>query len=291
MSDGAWKPLSFDDEAASLEGPHEGVPVWLRESLWDWVDDHTWRMAGSAGFRARVFRRDLVLKIERVCRIHFEFVGTDLSSGRASMRVALQDPDKRLTVVDFLLATESTQEQRAALDAILLEAGSVWSVGLRRGAPGLVRRVSPALTAAAEEAIQEGHAGDRLAEAWNAAFGLSPDTSRAYSLAVKAIEDAAIPVVAPNDATTTLGKVIGQLKSDSRWSLPFQRDDRDVSSGQALTNILKTIWAGQVDRHGGVPEEASSVPIAVTQEAAEAAVVLAVALVHLFGTGKVAREG
>lgn len=290
MSNEAWKPLGFDDEAAGLEGPHEGVPSWLSASLWDWIDEHFWKMGGTAGFRIRVFKSDLARKIERVCRITISYTGDALEMGRVAVRNALLDVDKRLRVVDFLLAAESTPEQAAALDAILLEAGSVWSVGPRRGAIGLVRRVSPALTAAAEQAIVEGHAGDRLSEAWNAAFGLNPDPSRAFSLAVKAIEDAAIPIVAPNDATTTLGKVIGQIKSDNRWTLPFQRDDSEISSGQALVGVLKSVWAGQVDRHGGVADPASNTTAAVSQAAAETAVVLAVAVVHLFATEKVIRK-
>lgn len=289
MSNEAWTPLGFDDEAASLDGPHEGIPAWLDPSLWEWIDLRMTEWSGPVGQKRQYFRSDLARKIERICRINIPHTGRGHASGLAALRAVL-DVQKRLVVVDFLLANEANVLQQDALDLMLLEAGSVWSVGPRRGAPGLVRRVSPSLTAAAEQAVLEGHAGNRLAEAWSAAFGLSPDPSRAYALAVKAIEDAAIPVVAPRDSTTTLGKVIGQMKSDDRWTLPFQRDDTDVSSGKALTGILKAIWAGQVDRHGGVAADGSSSTTAITQEAAEAAVILAVAVIHLFTTDKVTRN-
>lgn len=288
MSDEAWRPLGFDDEAASLDGPHEGVPAWLAPSLWEWIDLRMTEWTGRVGYRRQYFRSDLARTIERVCRINIPYTGTAPDAGLAALRKALDD-EKRLVVADFLLANEADAHQQHELNTMLLEAGSVWSVGPRRGAPGLVRRMSPSLTAAAESVMLEGHAGDRLAEAWSAAFGLNPDPSRAYSLAVKAIEDAAIPVVAPRDSTTTLGKVIGQLKNDPRWTLPFQRDDTSVPSGQALTGILKAIWAGQVDRHGGVADQDSSSANAVTQEAAETAVMLAVAVIPLFTTGKVTR--
>jgi hypothetical protein len=131
-----------------------------------------------------------------------------------------------------------------------------------------------------------GHAGKRLAEAWGAAFGIAPNPSHAYSLAIKAVEDAAVPVVCPADATATLGKINAQLRNTGDWSLPLQREDLHATTGSTLLSMMKMLWAGQADRHGGHHDP----DLAITQEAAEIAVMTAATLVQWFTSGVVARR-
>lgn len=86
------------------------------------------------------------------------------------------------------------------MKSYLLDAGSVWTVAAAtKGKCYLVRRMPDGVAIAAKAAFQYPNGGKKLATAWEAAFGVNPDPTRAYSLAVKAVEDAAIPAVCPND--------------------------------------------------------------------------------------------
>jgi hypothetical protein len=130
-----------------------------------------------------------------------------------------------------------------------------------------------------------GAAGIKLAQAWERAFGVSPDPTGAYALAVRAAEDASIPVVVPNQTGATLGHVIGQLAVDGDWSLPLTREDADAPTSSLVLGTTKALWRGHHDRHGGGPGLPS-----VAQEEAETAVTLAVSLVQWFASGMVARR-
>ena len=90
-------------------------------------------------------------------------------------------------------------------------------------------------------------------------------------------------MVCPNDRTATLGKVIGIVNSGT-WKLPHLREDPNAPTHDVLVGMMRTIWVGQHDRHGG--PSPVGVP-AVTQPEAESAVMLAVTLVGWFETGKV----
>lgn len=165
-------------------------------------------------------------------------------------------------------------------------AGSAWRVGTRDGLPGLERRVPLGVQEAAEQVMRaSGSAGERLSEAWHAAFGVSPDPSRAYGLAIKAVEDALKPVVSPEDAQSTLGKMIGVIRGQAGWSLALQRASERAQPSDVLVAMLRTLWDGQVDRHGGDPAAAR-----ISQEAAETAVLLAVPLVYWFTSGRAYRS-
>ena len=76
---------------------------------------------------------------------------------------------------------------RDELERALVEGGSAWKIGGRDGLPGLERRVSEGVQSAAEQAmITPGHAGVRLSEAWHAVYGVNPNPTHAYAMAVKA---------------------------------------------------------------------------------------------------------
>lgn len=220
--------------------------------------------------------------------------------------------DKELVLTDYLLSIADLEKlggwehirkeiqggnnRLGRLETTLKEAGSKWTLGVRTaGKLGLVQRVPEGVQTAADETMRSsGHAGRRLAEAWGAAFGIEPDPAKAYGLAVKAVEDAALPKVSlkPNDHGT-LGSVIRVLNSAkydaADWTLGFQREDKHYSNGQTLVAMLKTLWSGQTDRHGGDHELVNGTVI--SQEAAESAVMLAVPLVQWFSSGFVVESG
>lgn len=132
---------------------------------------------------------------------------------------------------------------------------------------------------------RSGRAGVRLAKAWESLYGLTPDPSAAYSHAIKAVEDAAIPVVSPTKPTATFGSVLGQMEQQGDWKLPMDREHPKAASGETLIGMMRMIWHGQHDRHGGQP----SAPGNVSAEEAAVAVGLAVTLVSWFDAGLVVR--
>lgn len=286
--DEVWRPLGFEgDRRVAYDALVDGVQPWMFNSYWDWITGQFVEHRRSPNSRAtrRVFRASLLRDVERSCRIHVPYVGSDAASGMEAVIGAVRREGAELRLADYLLSRLATRDER--LDHILTESGSAWTVGHRAGKYGLVRRVPEGVQDALDAAVSRaGRAGARLSEAWGAVFGVSPDPSRAYALAVKAVEDAAIPVVSPLDRSATLGKIIAVVRDQGAWSLPMTREDSNFSSHTTLLAMMQTLWTGQSDRHGGDP--AREVP--VTQEAAEAAVLLAVPLVAWFSAGRVGRR-
>ncbi|MGF9660644.1 hypothetical protein AAIH25_02100 [Arthrobacter crystallopoietes] len=289
MTTEVWRPLGFDDSnAASYDALHDGVPDWMEESFWGWMKQRfTLTRRGAYSQNLRSFHLDRLREVERVCRVRVGYTGTALNEGMTFTRGKLRKLDMELVVADYLVAEHCSEHSQRELDIILRESGSKWRVGVRAGRPGLVQRVPEGVQAAADHVMSSaGHAGARLAEAWGTAFGTNPNPSLAYSLAVKAVEDAAIPVISPKDATATLGKLIGQVRAVGDWGLPLQREDQQATSSSTVLALMRMLWAGQADRHGGHHDP----DLVITQEAAEVAVMTAATLVQWFTSGAVARR-
>ncbi|MBT2248354.1 hypothetical protein JHV56_06555 [Arthrobacter sp. BHU FT2] len=205
----------------------------------------------------------------------------------AVVRKAVEVAEAELRIADYLLSLQRSSPAADELELILEESGSMWKVGERVSRFGLVRRVPEAVINAVDQTIAaSGHAGQRLAEAWEAAYGIDPNPSLAYSLAVKAVEDATIPVVSPTDTSATLGKINAHIRNAGGWSLPLQREDAHAPTSTTLLYMMKMLWAGQADRHGGHHDP----ELTITQEAAEVAVMTAATLVQWFTSGAVARK-
>lgn len=127
----------------------------------------------------------------------------------------------------------------------------------------------------------EGDAGVDIREALDLlARGKS---SEAYFRAVRAVEHAAIPVILPNKKNATLGHAIGQIE-DGGWCYPAARTEhgkRDFEPTSVLVGMLRSLWIGHSDRHGG-PDT-----VVVTLDDAKAAVYLAASLIGMFTEGLV----
>lgn len=232
--------------------------------------------------------QELVRQVGRRCRLVLTFPDHDLDRGMVAIRRDAEAQSAELRMADYLLSIQTNEQPAVSLNAILEESGSMWKTGKRSGVSGLIRRVPDGVQSAVDKAISSGnHAGDRLGKAWEAAFGLDPNPSHAYSLSVKAVEDAAVPVVSPNDAAATLGKIISQMRNTGDWGLPLAREDKYAPTSATLLSMMKMLWAGQADRHGGHHDP----DLVVTQEAAEVAVMTAATLVQWFTSGAVARQG
>lgn len=83
-----------------------------------------------------------------------------------------------------------------------------------------------------------------------------------------------------------LRKINSQIRNTGDWSLPLQREDARAPTRSTLLSMMKILWAGQADRHGGHHDP----DLAITQEAAEVAVVTAVTLVQWFTSSAVQRR-
>lgn len=298
----SWLPFGMHEDPQKLYSAlHDGVPEWMQKSMRAWQQDFLVEL-----FEVSDSAMSHLYKLEHQLRMAVKVPPHVSSYGLAEAVISeFVFHDKELVLTDYLLSLanlaklggwEHVQKKiqnenhlLGRLETTLREAGSKWTLGVRAaGKLGLVQRVPEGVQTAADETMRSsGHAGRRLAEAWGAAFGIDPDPAKAYGLAIKAVEDAALPKVPlkPNDHRT-LGSVIRVLNSANNdaaaWTLKFQREDKYYSNGKTLVAMLKTLWSGQTDRHGGDHELVSGT--AITQEAAEAAVMLAVPLVQWFSS-------
>lgn len=274
-----------DDEIAERTALREDIPDYLYTSLWGWIEDGF--LEGGRAY-AR-FDNKFARKCERTLRVRilFDKEGNHtLGSGVSAVRSAYLDQPVRDTwrLVNFLLLHH--RAQGGELKTILHESGSVWTVEDHRGNGYLERRVPASVRSAAEYTFQLPNGGKRLAEAWGTVFGVDPDPSKGYWLAVKAVEAASRPVIIPNNDAGTLSHVIGELRSGT-WDLPFMREHQQTATRDVLVSMLQMLWSGEYDRHDGIPN--SPLPDDMTQEEAEAAVMLAATLVGWFATNKVAK--
>jgi hypothetical protein len=200
--------------------------------------------------------------------------------------------DVFLDVVEFVLSKRGgdnsyDRERIDELERMLWEGGSAWRVSTRGAVPHLEARVDATVTAAAERVMTDaGRAGEYLQQAWSKIYGRHPDPGAGYGQSVNAVEAAARPVVSPNDAVATLGKMIGQMRQNPQaWTIEVPAPPA-FDRAQVLLGMLDLLWKGHADRHARLgPDE----PISVSQSEAEAALHLAVTLVHWFNSGAVRR--
>jgi len=303
------QPQQSKTEGSLSAGPVAGVPQWAHASLFRWLGPML--TAQNRAFVRGELSPEFLQLVERRQRISLDW--------SASTWHALDDLKRRMRADEGLflavlaLAFEnisvgySVQEEDAAtteLEKILTEAGMDIRVDIQRiesneqwhGRPifqvvrTLQRRTSPEVAATVAHVIRHAPGGGRhLGEAWALAFGPKPDPVKAYSEAVKAVEDVAVPLVLPDDPTATLGKVIAALRSaPHKWRAVFpvgvpilDRNNKtsllqgrsELTSIEVITTWMALLWRNQTDRHAPAPP--------VGQAEAENAVRLAAILVDL----------
>lgn len=283
MSDSTWRPLFEDggEAAETYDSLVEGVPPWLQSSVAAWLRDNT------TGFDYDQTLENL-RTIERGLRWNLNWKVVQQNGAVSALMLVANSDNDLLKLADFTLATLiSGYAEADRLSLILEHGGSAWTVGTRADRHGLVRRVPEGVQLAAEATFGHGAAGRLLRQAWAAVFGIDPNPSEAYRLAVKAVEAAAIPVVSPTNDRATLGTVIRTIEDQKNWTLPFDREHNKSPTGEVLLGMLRTLWHGQHDRHaGGDPD----LPLSVSAAEAEAAVTMAVPLVQWFTNRAAARR-
>jgi hypothetical protein len=271
VSEETWRPLGVEteDEIAEYDALHDGVPDWMSASFWAWVRDAITVHRPNTGFRGRSAMLDTDLAEQMCQRLRIPIPNlrrqyVDQATGRSQLSNALEALRKHtvpLEIADYLLAYEGRAKPEE-LNALLERSKSAWEVGTRSGRPGLVQRVSLGVQVAADSVMaRAGRAGVRLAKAWEELYGLDPNASEAYRLAILAVEDAAVPVVSPNNASATLRTVLTQIEDQKDWKLPMKREHANASSGEVLVGMMRMLWYGQHDRHGGQPRVSPPRPV------------------------------
>lgn len=292
-----WRPLGIDteDEVIKYDALHDGVPSWMEAGLWAWIQGEITerrRYKDGSGSVAHL-NEPLMESMCQVLRVYAPILRckrTDIAEGKkqlASAMKVLKSNAEALQVADYILA-HSVRVKSDELDELLSRSNSAWIIGARHGKPGLVRRVPSGVQVGADTVIDRaGRAGARLAKAWENLYSLQPNASEAYRLAILAVEDASVSVVSPSNYRATLGTVIKQMEDQGAWRLPMTREDSRYPSADVLIGMIRMLWHGQHDRHGGQP----SAPGNVSEQEAIVAVGLATTLVQWFDAGVVKRTG
>lgn len=291
-----WRPLGVetDDQVAEYDALHDGVPDWMTAPFWTWVQDAltTYRRYRDGSGRVAMLDTDLAEALCQTLRIplpNLRELEANPAAGMRQLSQAMKAVGRHpapLQVADYLLA-HGGHAKAEDLSLVLERSKSAWQVGARTERPGLVRRVPLGVQVAADSVMDRaGRAGVRLAKAWEELYGLVPNASEAYRLAILAVEDAAVPVVSPSNPKATLGTVLRQIEDQKDWRLPMERQHASAPSGAVLVGMIRTLWHGQHDRHGGQP----SAPGNVSVDEATVAVSLAVTLVHWFDGGQIRRS-
>ncbi|MFF2956746.1 hypothetical protein ACFVVU_36060 [Kitasatospora sp. NPDC057965] len=258
----------FDDDAL-----YEGVPRHLVGPLQRWVGTHF---------------SDYDEVAELLClRLRFAL----LPGESPKFKLTSTDGMDLLDVVDAILSHEDDDvggDFEDELARILGEAGSAYRVSsngrfLELRMDETVRDAVD-LAQASATAATAGSASEHLREAWQNVYGRSPNPSVAYSQAIKAVEAAAHAVLEPNNAKSTLGTMIRNLR-DAPQNFRVAIDGPSGGEPGPVLGMLQMLWQGQTSRHGGQTPTRPE-----TQEAAEMAVHLAAALVQWFTAGAVTRR-
>lgn len=295
-ADNRWLPLGIDTEeqVAEYDALHDDLPVWMETPFWLWVQESITIYGSYSDGSGRFQMLDEPLA-EEMCQTlgiatpNLRRAAQTRDAGATQLYGAMQTLRKHLAplqIADYLLAFKG-HAKADKLGALLQRSRSLYEVGIRGGRPGLVRRVPLGVKDNADALFaRTGQAGVRLAKAWEALYGVTPDASRAYALAIKAVEDIAIPLISPSNSRATLGTLITQMRDQRTWSLPMARENDDAKSGDVILGMMRLLWSGQHDRHGGQP----SAPGDVSFDEAQVAVSLAVNLVQVFSAGLVQRQ-
>ena len=270
-----WVPLAVSEDPARREAflaVREGVPAGAQRSLVDWCDSMYSRRGRET--RNQLFKRFETAANRRLDDYVFEYTGRwafELSS----------DDGLLLDAIHYALQWSDASE-RAALSDILRNGRSIYRVG--QGADDrweLQKTYSNQMIDLVETtAARPGRAGEHLRIAWSGIAGRQPDPDKACWEATKAVEVAAKPIIAPNDDTTHLSKMLGEMKANpDRWEIDLTPD----ASIERIMGMMRLVLQ-EGRRHGD-----ENKPIGVTPEAAEIVVQTAVVLVHWFESGFVRR--
>lgn len=265
----AFAPLSVRRGVRDPLPYSEGVPehIWQQALAWVTAQIHPHTMGDT----------DLALM---VAHLGMPSDGQSYLSNRV-VGYCRSGDDAFLDVLDYLLHTcvtrqafvngqwvSSRSDENTSVQVLtdLLAAGrSCWKVGWVEESSGdasyrVIRRqyrLERRVTEAAEQEYLHargigGKAGDKLTEAWHAAYGHHEDAGQCWKASIAAVEAALQPIVAPKEESARLGKMRKQIRdAPQKWmcALPVW-DDEGLSSVEAFLTVLNRITY-EDGRHGG----------------------------------------
>lgn len=274
-----WVPFNLTaDDAERYRVLVDGVPQSLREPIFTWLKGSLADQYGGVNI-GRTQHLEMVtgLRVGLPATTYAEWVNY-------ASRLRNLDETELLRLVDAVLAAGWYGSRRDDIDTALRLCRSKWMVGTRMGKPGLVAREPEGVQDMVEATIQmSGTAGQILARAWGKVHAFEPDDSGAYADAVRAVEAVAQPLVEPLNKEATLGGIASVMRNQGNWRLPL-RDHVHAPTGETIVAMLRTLYRGHVDRHGGDDYRD------VTHDEAIAGVALAATLVSWFSSGVVQRR-
>lgn len=267
----AYRPLSRRGKSDPLyDESQEGIPAYMLESILGWITTQLRSRSDPAETM-----RMLQLGVRHMTPLEW-YAGTNSAVPSLKKRVE-QDGEIGLDVIDFFLRFVSPPNEAERLNVWLRFGGSAWEVTpvgqgqhhLTRRAIGPVRDSIDSILPISERAHHH------LTTAWSRLMGRDPDPSTAYREAIRAVEVVAKPVVTPKDSNATLGKMIRALEAKpEKWNYVLEG-----TTATDVADMAASIWTGQLDRHGTDDE---SEPLHVSQEQADAAFHVALALTRIF---------
>lgn len=274
-----WVPPNLTpDQTKNFLAIKQGIPQTARRPLARWLI--------QSDFASTLISTRWIYQFE------LEYGRSILSNYREKARAddlwrAFEDSDEHdlVAILDYRLynlyyRSKTFPLEASTLEAMLFKSGSGWHVVDRAGHARLERRLSEGVALGVEKVVSASQQSSKLLQdAWNAAYGTVPDSTKSYANSVKAVEAAAIPVISPNNDKATLGTCIRDVASKpDKWS--FTLTGNNQQPGEQVRQMMKLLWGSQDDRHAGnKPYE----PVSLQQ--ARAAVMLATTLVGWFDAG------
>lgn len=238
---GDWQPLGIRMGWREDHAPYEGIPDHLKATLETWCMKNLGEDgSGTGGRNGRDIRLNLMAS-----QMRLDFSGNGNLAGNF---LAMGDYDPRLLfeAIDLHLKVTGGYGS-SSLDTLLSVAGSVWTVSASQR--GIERRVDPAEKEAFVRAISPADdASEHLRSAWAEAFGVTPNPSRSWSDAIKAVEALLWGLVIPKNDKATLGTIIQALDAAAhKWNFRLSPSG-SLSGVEAFTQTLRLIWPNP-DRH------------------------------------------
>lgn len=229
-------PVATREELERLASIESGFPEFVRGQVIQWVMERG-RFAGRFDPQFPDF---LGRKMKRIFANEpsgFE-VGLDqLADGELA------------NVVDCVLFFVASTREAKYLKQMLEESRAGWALTKKVGGKFRVTETIPSGVSLSFENVMNktAKAGKLLAEAFEAAYGVSPNPNHAYDLSVKAVETLACPYFIPNNTNrATLGAVISHLEQKS-VSLPLV--EKNANHRETVTKMMRLLWEGG-QRHG-----------------------------------------
>lgn len=277
-----FRPISArGKEDPRFDGLEAGVPDWMRLPLQSWITPLFYKAGSSSGIFHQERHERAQLLLRRAIPVPHR-VNARMTAQAFAEEITLQ-PELCIDLLDCLLQHERLLAmQIQALESILRDGGSAWTVKQDSTSPYLARRVHTVIVERAVKASEgaPANAVHHLESAWRQIYGRVPNPNAGYHEAVKAVEVTVCPVVEPKSSRATLGTAIAVMRNapDGKFVVAITGPPKPLDNVRVLCEFL---WQGHA-RHGQSGEDAKRDH---TQEEAEMALHAALTLVHWFSRG------